>query len=192
MTVPATPVKGIARRLDADEIGRLLPHRHPLLLLDRVLELDPPRRAVGIKNVAIAEPWFAGHFPGRALLPGVLLTECLAQLAGVLVAAEQAVRPEPADPAVPAAHPDVHPAAHPYGDSNGHSDGASVAGAYAGDGIGVLAEIKRFRFRHPVLPGDRVRLEVTLTSQLGRVREFACLASVAGNRTAHGTLVIVA
>jgi 3-hydroxyacyl-[acyl-carrier-protein] dehydratase len=145
--------------LSADEISRLLPHRHPFLLLDRVLELDPPKRAVGLKNVAIAEPWFAGHFPGRAMLPGVLLTECLAQLAGVLIAAEEVARPESTD---------------------------------AADGIGVLAEIKRFRFRHPVLPGDQVRLEVTLSSQVGRVREFACLASVAGSRTAHGALVIVA
>jgi 3-hydroxyacyl-[acyl-carrier-protein] dehydratase len=186
MTVPATPVRGVARRLDADEIVRLLPHRHPFLLLDRVLELDPPRRAVGIKNVAIAEPWFAGHFPGRALLPGVLLTECLAQLAGVLVAAEQAEQVHQVDPVV---RPE---SADPAGRPDGHPDGHPDAGAYAGDGIGVLAEIKRFRFRHPVLPGDRVRLEVTLTSQLGRVREFACLASVAGNRTAHGTLVVVA
>lgn len=78
-----------ARRcaLDADDIRALLPHRFPFLLLDRVTELEPPRRATGLKSVAVSEPWFAGHFPERMLFPGVLMVECLAQLAGVLIAA---------------------------------------------------------------------------------------------------------
>jgi 3-hydroxyacyl-[acyl-carrier-protein] dehydratase len=74
--------------LGADEIMRMIPHRPPFVLLDRVIELDPPSRAVGLKAVTIAEPWFAGHFPGLAILPGVLVIECLAQLAGVLIAAD--------------------------------------------------------------------------------------------------------
>lgn len=76
-----------AGALDADAIRRLLPHRAPFLLLDRVTELHPPERAVGIKCVSVAEPWFAGHFPDHMIFPGVLLGECLAQLAGVLLAA---------------------------------------------------------------------------------------------------------
>ena len=86
----SSPSARVKRGLDADAIRRLLPHRAPFLLLDRVLELDPPARAVGLKNVTVAEPWFAGHFPEHMVFPGVLLGECLAQLAGVVMMAEAA------------------------------------------------------------------------------------------------------
>ena len=66
------------------EIMALLPHRYPFLLIDRVLELVPGERARAIKNVTINEPFFTGHFPGRPLMPGVLILEALAQAAGVL------------------------------------------------------------------------------------------------------------
>ena len=71
--------------LDSREIERILPHRYPLLLLDRVVEMDGTRRAVGIKNVTVNEPFFQGHFPGRPIMPGVLQIEAMAQLAGVLL-----------------------------------------------------------------------------------------------------------
>jgi 3-hydroxyacyl-[acyl-carrier-protein] dehydratase len=145
--------------LDADQIMRLIPHRPPFLLLDRVIELDPPARAVGLKNVTIGEPWMAGHFPQRAIMPGVLVTESLAQLAGVLIAAEAAADPQ--------------------------------AVAAADTTIGVLAEVKQFRFRRVIVPGDQMRLEVELKRKIGGVREFACQASVAAQRAAHGALVIV-
>ncbi len=70
--------------LEADAIQRILPHRYPFLLLDRVLELTP-ERAVGVKNVSANEPFFAGHFPGRPIMPGVLILEALAQLGAVAV-----------------------------------------------------------------------------------------------------------
>lgn len=72
--------------LDSDALRRLLPHRHPFLLLDRVTELEPGRRGVAVKCVSVAEPCFAGHFPERAVFPGVLIVEALAQLAGVVQA----------------------------------------------------------------------------------------------------------
>jgi UDP-3-O-[3-hydroxymyristoyl] N-acetylglucosamine deacetylase/3-hydroxyacyl-[acyl-carrier-protein] dehydratase len=72
--------------LDIHGIMSLLPHRYPFLLVDRVLELVPGRRAVAIKNVSINEPFFAGHWPGLPIMPGVLIVESLAQAAGVLVA----------------------------------------------------------------------------------------------------------
>ena len=71
--------------LEIREILDLLPHRYPFLLLDRVIELDGFRRAVGIKNVTINEPFFQGHWPGQPIMPGVLQLEAMAQLAGVLL-----------------------------------------------------------------------------------------------------------
>jgi len=67
------------------EIKKILPHRYPFLLIDRVIELDGYKRAVGIKNVTYNEAFFQGHFPGRPIMPGVLIFEALAQLAGVLL-----------------------------------------------------------------------------------------------------------
>jgi len=79
---------GLIRResgLEIREILRMLPHRYPFLLIDRVLEIDGYQRAVAIKNVTINEPYFNGHFPERPLMPGVLQLEAMAQLAGVLL-----------------------------------------------------------------------------------------------------------
>jgi len=71
--------------LDIRALTRILPHRYPMLLVDRVLEIDPGRRAVGIKNVTINEPFFQGHYPGIPIMPGVLIVEAMAQLSGVLI-----------------------------------------------------------------------------------------------------------
>jgi beta-hydroxyacyl-ACP dehydratase FabZ len=67
------------------EIQALLPHRYPFLLVDRVKEFEPHKRIVGIKNVTVNEPFFQGHFPGRPVMPGVLIIEAMAQVGGVLV-----------------------------------------------------------------------------------------------------------
>lgn len=71
--------------VDITGIYNILPHRYPMLLIDRVLELEGYRRAVGIKNVTINEPYFQGHFPGQPVMPGVLQIEAMAQLAGALL-----------------------------------------------------------------------------------------------------------
>ena len=71
--------------LEAADIMRILPHRYPFLLVDRVVELEPGKRAVGIKAVTANEPQFTGHFPGRPIMPGVLMVEALAQTAGIAV-----------------------------------------------------------------------------------------------------------
>jgi 3-hydroxyacyl-[acyl-carrier-protein] dehydratase len=66
------------------EILRLLPHRYPFLLVDRILAINPDKDIVGLKNVTINEPFFQGHFPGRPVMPGVLILEGMAQVGGIL------------------------------------------------------------------------------------------------------------
>jgi 3-hydroxyacyl-[acyl-carrier-protein] dehydratase len=70
--------------MDVNEIQKLLPHRYPFLLVDRIVEIIPGTKAVGIKNVTINEGFFQGHFPGHPIMPGVLIIEALAQVAGIL------------------------------------------------------------------------------------------------------------
>ncbi len=70
--------------MDVNEIREYLPHRYPFLLVDRVLELEPGKSIVAIKNVSINEPYFNGHFPQLPILPGVLILEAMAQAAGIL------------------------------------------------------------------------------------------------------------
>jgi 3-hydroxyacyl-[acyl-carrier-protein] dehydratase len=71
--------------MDILEIMQVLPHRYPLLLVDRILEMELGKRIVGLKNVSINEPYFQGHFPGFPLMPGVYILEALAQVGGVLM-----------------------------------------------------------------------------------------------------------
>jgi len=76
---------GGLREADINEIKRMIPHRYPFLMIDRVVDIDPHRAATGIKNVSVNEPHFEGHFPIRPVMPGVLIIEAMAQTAAVLV-----------------------------------------------------------------------------------------------------------
>ena len=71
--------------LDSIQIQNIIPHRYPFLLVDKIVELEEGKRAVGIKNVTINEPFFQGHFPGNPLMPGVLMVEAMAQVGAVAV-----------------------------------------------------------------------------------------------------------
>jgi 3-hydroxyacyl-[acyl-carrier-protein] dehydratase len=70
--------------MDINAIMKILPHRFPFLLVDRIVELEHGKRCVGIKNVSINEPFFPGHFPGHPVMPGVLIVEAMAQVAGIM------------------------------------------------------------------------------------------------------------
>ena len=111
--------------LDINQIQQILPHRYPFLLIDRVIDLTRKQRIVAIKNVTVNEPFFAGHFPGYPIMPGVLMVEAIAQAGGALLLTEVPDR-----------------------------DGKLM----------VFTGIEKARFRRPVVPGDQLRIEVTVTA----------------------------
>jgi 3-hydroxyacyl-[acyl-carrier-protein] dehydratase len=84
--------KATANTLDINDIQKILPHRYPFLLIDRVIDMTPRERIVAIKNVTINEPFFQGHFPGLPIMPGVLIVEAIAQAGGALLLTEVADR----------------------------------------------------------------------------------------------------
>ena len=137
--------------LEAADIMTLLPHRYPFLLVDRVVELEPGKRAVGIKQVTANEPHFTGHFPQRPIMPGVLMVEALAQTAGIAVMSLDEYRGK----------------------------------------LGLFAGIDGCRFKRLVVPGDTLRLEVTVEKLRGMFGRVRAVASVEGEVAAEATLSIV-
>ena len=126
--------------LDVNEIRRILPHRYPMLLVDRIVELST-ERIVGIKNVTANEPFFSGHFPDFPVMPGVLIVEAMAQTAGVLVLKSV-------------------------------EDRASK--------LVLLVSIEYAKFRRPVVPGDQLRMELTMLKRKASVAKMSGIATVDG------------
>ena len=137
--------------LDIQRILRRLPHRYPFLLVDRVVELEPGKRVVAVKNVTANEPQFTGHFPERPIMPGVLMVEAMAQAGAVAVL----TLPE-----------------------------------YAGK-LALFAGIDECRFRRTVLPGDTLRMEVTLEKLRGMFGRAKAVASVDGEVACEATLSFI-
>jgi 3-hydroxyacyl-[acyl-carrier-protein] dehydratase len=149
-----TDARGEDGGFDIDEVMRRLPHRFPFLLVDRVLECRPGERLLAIKNVTINEPYFQGHFPGRPVMPGVLILEALAQAAGILCFVTADVYPD-----------------------------ESVKFYFAG--------IDEARFRRPVLPGDQLRLSVTLERRIRTIWRFGTVADVDGQQVCSAKMMVM-
>ena len=136
----------------AGEIQQLIPHRWPVLMVDRIVEYDQEaKRIVGIKGVAATEWYFQGHFPGLPVMPGVLQVEALAQTMAVYVAKQPGF----------------------------------------GDRIGLFAGIDDCRFKRVVVPGDVLRLEITMEKLGGRFGRARGVASVDGEVACEATLSFI-
>jgi 3-hydroxyacyl-[acyl-carrier-protein] dehydratase len=134
------------------EIEALIPHRWPMLMVDRIVEYDPEaKRIVGIKGITATEWWAQGHFPGLPILPGVLQVEALAQTMAVYVAKQPGF----------------------------------------GDRIGLFAGIDEVRFKRIVVPGDVLRLEITMEKLGSRFGKGRGVASVDGEVACEGLLSFI-
>jgi len=137
--------------LSIDEVMKRLPHRYPFLMVDRIIELEFGKRAIGLKNVSVNEPQFLGHYPGRPIMPGVLLIEAMAQVGGIAV-----MDADKRDESVP-----------------------------------LLAGIDNARFRHIVLPGDQVRIEVEVLRVKRSTGKVHGRALVSGQVAAEADLLFL-
>ena len=148
-----------AGRYDIAAIRRRLPHRYPLLMVDRIEE-SGPGYAIGIKNVTANEPYFQGHFPGRAVMPGTLIAEALMQTSAFVGRSRQ-----PGE----------------EGSTTSNVDEARTDRQLRCVGMSM-------KFRKPVVPGDRLRMEVRFVRMLGDMVRIRATAHTAAGIVAFGTL----
>lgn len=135
--------------LDTIGIQKYLPHRPPFLMVDTIVELERLKRIVGIKSVCINEPYFQGHFPGKPIMPGVLIIEGMAQTGGLLLLLEIPDRDKK---------------------------------------LLYFAAVDEARFRRPVVPGDQLRMEVTVLKWRQTFCKLHAIATVNSEVAAEATL----
>jgi 3-hydroxyacyl-[acyl-carrier-protein] dehydratase len=135
--------------LDSVGVQKILPHRYPFLLVDQVLEIERLKRIVSVKNVSANESYFQGHFPGKPILPGVLIIEAMAQTGGLLLLSEIPERDKK---------------------------------------LFFLAAVDEARFRRPVVPGDQLRIEVTVLKWKVKFCKLQAVATVNGDVAAEAIL----
>ena len=145
-STPEPEHKPSHRTMDIIEIMSILPHRYPMLLIDRVIELEPKTRIVALKNVTVNEPQFTGHWPDNPIMPGVLTVEAMAQAGAALLLTEFSA------------------------EEREHN-------------MMVFRSIEEARFRKPVLPGDQLRIEVTVLNWR------STMVKLKGEATVEGKLV---
>jgi 3-hydroxyacyl-[acyl-carrier-protein] dehydratase len=135
--------------LDSVGIQKILPHRPPFLMVDHILEIERLKRIVGLKSVSINESYFQGHFPGKPIMPGVLIIEGMAQTGGLLLLLEIPDRDKK---------------------------------------LLYFAAVDEARFRRPVIPGDQLRMEVTVLKYRTTFCKLHAVATVNGEVAAEATL----
>jgi 3-hydroxyacyl-[acyl-carrier-protein] dehydratase len=136
--------------MDVVEIQKYLPHRYPFLMVDGILEIERLKRIVGVKNVSINESHFQGHFPGKPVMPGVLIIEAMAQTGGLLLLLEVPDRESK---------------------------------------LLFFAAVDGARFRRPVVPGDQLKIEMTVLAWRGDFCKLEGKALVDGQLAAEATLM---
>lgn len=135
--------------LSSVEIQKIIPHRYPFLLIDKIIEIEYGKRAVGIKNVTANEPFFMGHFPGFPVMPGVLMIEAIAQVGAVAVLGMPENRGK----------------------------------------LAFFAGVDEVRFKRQVVPGDTLRIEVTMTRVRGPIGQGVGEATVDGQLACRGSFM---
>ncbi len=135
--------------IDLATLKKLLPHRYPMLMVDRIVEVTKDQGAVGIKNVTVNEPFFEGHFPEMAVMPGVLIIEAMAQAAAAYTAYADDIDTE--------------------------------------NKIVLFMGVDKARFRRPVIPGDQLRIHVSVAGRRPPVWKYEAKAMVDGKVAAEAS-----
>lgn len=138
----------MASHMTVEDIKKLIPHRYPMLMVDRILSIDTEEgHIVGLKNVSTNEPFFEGHFPREPIMPGVMIVEAMAQTSAVLV--------------------------------------NSINKTTSDDSLFYFMSIEKAKFRHPVVPGDSVKLTIKKERQKASIWVFTGEATVGDTKVAQ-------